>query len=358
MVAPGAAILHIVLNCIWTIFTRLYKRKSHLCSSGSSSSRVQLPRSSKYGIVPMCRRSRLSKQHQVQEGKLPYARRPVWAYTCSRGLQSRSEKLPTVRFDLIELDTTSRAEVQDLCALLTEASKTNKSLKLYLYEHGKLAFSHHPMDPQMQHSTSSLPVGTITLEAIIQKTHNSKMRRNLKQRLLLAYRLASSLLQFHSTPWLGGSWKKQSICFPHNSVAVIPGKNGSQFDADSPYIIHDFESSPVALPESHPKTKTSLLDLGILLLEIWHLTPCEVYAAREGLHLGSTYGARNDVASRWLNDTADNMVPSYADCVCRCIEGTFASRTSTLQWTDRELQASICENLIMLLWDICSSKTR
>ncbi|KAL8816326.1 MAG: hypothetical protein Q9223_004640 [Gallowayella weberi] len=129
------------------------------------------------------------------------------------------------------------------------------------------------------------------------------------------------------------------------------------FDAESPFIIHDFESNPAPLPAAQPNAKTSLLDLGILLLEIWHLTPFEVYAAQEGLHVDSTYGARYEIASRWLNETADNILPFYADPVCRCIEGTFASKATTLQWTDPEFQVSICEGLVKPLWDNCSNKS-
>ncbi|KAL8676088.1 MAG: hypothetical protein Q9186_007356, partial [Xanthomendoza sp. 1 TL-2023] len=275
-----------------------------------------------------------------------------------KGSQSQSEKVPTVKFDLIELDTPPKAEVQDLCAVLVEASNTNKLLKLYLTEHGKLSY-HHAIHADMQSGTPSLPASTLTLDYIIRKAHESRefaTTWSWKQRISLAYRLASSLLQFHSTPWLGGYWKKQSICFCYQNVADTPTSSNEtwHFDADSPFIIHDFESCPVPLSTQQPSVKASLLDIGILLLEIWHLTPFEVYAAQEGLQLDNTFGARYEIASRWLNDTADNILPFYADPVCRCIEGTFASKATTLQWTDPQFQVSICEGLVKPLWDNCS----
>ncbi|KAL8810331.1 MAG: hypothetical protein Q9200_002668 [Gallowayella weberi] len=278
-----------------------------------------------------------------------------------QGPHSKSEKVPSVKLDLLDIDSPAKAEVEDLCAVLVETSKTKQMLKLYLTEHGKLS-CHQAISTEMQPGSSSLPTSTLTLDYIIRKAHGSRefsTTWSWKQRILLAYRLASSLLQFHSTPWLGRSWKKQSICFCDTSVANTSASNKKSlhFDAESPFIIHDFESNPAPLPAAQPTAKTSLLDLGILLLEIWHLTPFEVYAAQEGLHVESTYGARYEVASRWLNETADNILPFYADPVCRCIEGTFASKATTLQWTDPEFQVSICEGLVKPLWDNCSSKT-
>ncbi|KAL8732787.1 MAG: hypothetical protein Q9166_002569 [cf. Caloplaca sp. 2 TL-2023] len=131
-----------------------------------------------------------------------------------------------------------------------------------------------------------------------------------------------------------------------------------RFDADSPFITHDFHANQKPQAETQTNAKASLLDLGILLVEIWHLTPFEAYAAQEGLHVDSTYGARYEAAQRWLNDTADNILPFYLNPVCRCIEGTFASTSPTLQWTDSQFQVSVCEGLIKPLFDNCSSKTR
>ncbi|KAL8801036.1 MAG: hypothetical protein Q9182_004728 [Xanthomendoza sp. 2 TL-2023] len=275
--------------------------------------------------------------------------------------QARSAKVPTVKFDHLEINTPAKAEVEDLCAVLVKASTTKNSLRLYLNEHGKLS-CHQAISTELQPGSSGLPASTLTLDYIIRKAHGSRDFSTIwswKQRILLAYRLASSLLQFHSTPWLGGSWKRQSICFCHRIVVHTSASNKEllQFDAESPFIIHDFTRNPMPLTAAQPTAKASLLDLGILLLEIWHLTPFEVYAAQEGLHVDSTYGARYEIASRWLNETADNILPFYADPVCRCIEGTFASKAPTLQWTDPEFQVSICEGLVKPLWDNCSSKS-
>lgn len=266
-----------------------------------------------------------------------------------------------VAFSLPETGASPKYRVHDLCAVFTKESSSDMLLKLYLSQHGKLASCHLPIDPQSQDNRSNVLAETLTVEAIIRSAYDSKenpIRWSWNHRILLAYRLASCLLQFQSTPWLDGSWRKQSIFFPKSAVADRSGKDSWHFDADSPFIIHDFQSSPIPVLAGQTNAKASLLDLGILLLEIWHLTPFEAYADQEHLSLDNTYGARYEIASKWLNDTVDNILPFYSDPVCRCIEGTFACTAPMLQWTDRQFQSSVCESVIKPLWDNCSSKTR
>ncbi|KAL8931142.1 MAG: hypothetical protein Q9208_000246 [Pyrenodesmia sp. 3 TL-2023] len=233
--------------------------------------------------------------------------------TMGQGHHFRSHKVPTVAFKLPQLDPPRKDQVQDLCAVLTGTPSKDKPLKLYLSERGSLSSCYQLPKPQSQDCRSHSPAGTVTLESIIQKAHESReysMRWTLNQRMLLAYRLASSLLQFHSTLWLRGSWNKRSICFSHNGPPNTSDSHAFSFDADSPFIIHDFHPSPAPNSDHRPNAKAALLDQGILLLEIWHLTPFELYAAQEKLHLDNTYGA------------------------------------------------SICEGLIKPLWDNCVSKAK
>ena len=279
------------------------------------------------------------------------------ALTRDRTISHRSTQAPMVSFNLLEPDTPPRDEVSNICAALREASSVNKLLKLYLSEPGNLTSCHHPIESRAQNDSST---DVLTLASIIQMAHGSKDRSrkwSWNQRILLAYRLATSLLQFHSTPWLGGSWKKQHIYFSCTESSGTA--RALHFDADSPFITHDFCTIPMPRATGMAtNAKASLLDLGILLLEIWHITPFEAYAAEEGLQLNETYGVRYEAAQKWLNDTADNILPFYSDPVCRCIEGTFACKSPTLQWSDTQFQMSVCEGLVKPLWENCSNTTR
>ena len=174
--------------------------------------------------------------------------------------------------------------------------------------------------------------------------------------MLLAYRLASSLLEFHNTPWLGDYWKKEGIYFLGNANRETSEDGAIHFAANEPFITRDFPPIPADRGHEPPNAKAALLELGILLLEIWHVASFEWYADGKGIACESTYGARYDLAHGWLQDTAENILPFYADPVCRCIEGTFASDSPMLDWNDRQFQRSICENVVKPLWDNCSGK--
>ena len=174
--------------------------------------------------------------------------------------------------------------------------------------------------------------------------------------MLLAYQLASSLLEFHNTPWLGDCWKKGGIYFLCHSTQETSVDSAVDFEVNEPFITRDFPPKPADRSHRPPHAKTTLLELGILLLEIWHITSFEQYAESKGVACESTYGARYDLAHGWLQDTAENILPFYADPVCRCIEGTFTSDSPMLDWNDRQFQRSICENVVKPLWDNCSGK--
>lgn len=265
-----------------------------------------------------------------------------------------------VTINLPARDGPQRANVQDICLSLSQASGENKFLKLYLSERGQFTSCHCPPLPW---SRGCLPDSTpeITLECILQEAKvikDSAKRWSCNQRIVLAHKLASSLLQLHTTPWLGRSWTKQRICFLRTHPSCAADKVALGFDANQPFITCDFPADQGSEMGSPPSAKQSLLELGILLLEIWHVTSLEAYAAEVSLYLNCTYGSRYEAAKKWLDDTADNILPFYWDPACRCIEGTFASSSPTLQWEDVELRKSVCEGVVRPLWDNCPSKTR
>lgn len=271
-----------------------------------------------------------------------------------------SENSSKIRFQLPEpTEGPKVTKVQDLCAALKGAPYGQQPLNFHLSEDGDLQSTHLPEFPAKNETASSMSNDFITLDRIIQEEHSRKAaskRWTLNQRMLLAYRLASSLLEFHTTPWLGEFWKKEGICFLYKAVPGASQDITAYFDANEPFITRDFPPNPAEHGHRPQNAKWALLELGIMLLEVWHILSFEQYAANKGSTSESTYGSRYELAQGWLLDTYENMVPLYADSVCRCIEGSFASDSPMFEWDDRRFQRSVCENVVRPLWDNCSGK--
>jgi len=100
-----------------------------------------------------------------------------------------------------------------------------------------------------------------------------ELSKNARKRLVLGVKLASTVMQLHTTDWLTETWNKDDILFPaqHNGTAVL----------SKPMICRKFSSS-VTPPQqvkgarasdnhnllSIPVNK-SLYCLGIVLIELW-----------------------------------------------------------------------------------------
>ena len=85
-----------------------------------------------------------------------------------------------------------------------------------------------------------------------------------------------------------------------------------------------------------------MLELGILLLEIWHETSFEIWAASAGLTIQTSYGSRYDAAQKWLSES-DTVLVSYWDAIDRCIECDFPALSD---WQDSAFRKSVCEGVV------------
>lgn len=252
-------------------------------------------------------------------------------------------------------------QVHNICSCITRAAEDDRPLKLYLSDQGTLRSCHVALSGATVPGYANPAASFVTLEQILCEAsdlRNLSKRRNLHQRMVLAYRVASSLLQYHSTPWLAQSWSKKEIRFLRSESLRPTPNTATVFEPDHPFVSHVFSDASRGSSTRSPSPKQSLLSLGILLLEIWHVMTFEAYAAVEGLTVDATYGSQYNAAMKWLNDTADNILGYYLDAVCRCIEGTFASSSPMLDWKDLQFRKSVCEGVMKPLWENCSSAVR
>ena len=165
--------------------------------------------------------------------------------------------------------------------------------------------------------------------------------------VLLSFTLTSSLLQLHATPWLASFWVRQNICF--RRIETASGLYSP--DVDHPFVRCTFPATPDSMSPSC-NVQRQLLELGILLLELWNQQSFEAYALSNGIVLGDTYGGRLDAAMKWLNQPKQRILPFFHGVVTRLLECRFATSIDTYSWDDGEFRSSICEHVVKPLWDI------
>ncbi|QYS95103.1 hypothetical protein H0G86_002417 [Trichoderma simmonsii] len=165
--------------------------------------------------------------------------------------------------------------------------------------------------------------------------------------MLLASKLASSLLQFSQTGWYGQSWSKSSVLFLLNPVTE---SRRSVADFDRPFVCAKIEGIE-ANESKAAEPKSILLEFGILLLEIWHQTVLEDRFTEDISQISEDYFSRLSLAAKWLHDDYNPLLPFYDQAVRYCIYGA-----STKRWTDwntNELWNEICKEVIEPLSKNC-----
>jgi hypothetical protein len=168
---------------------------------------------------------------------------------------------------------------------------------------------------------------------------------SIKQRTILALNLASSVLQLHATEWLVESWTKKAIRFfqTRNLNTTV----------DSPFILRRF---PRSVRSTGSTIESDVLELGVLLLEIWEQRTFESWAIKESSNISSEYYARMAMALRWLKSATDSMTPSYADAVSVCVRFSFEGVQH--DWENPNFRRAFCEKVIASLQENCKSWIR
>lgn len=244
----------------------------------------------------------------------------------------------------------SPRQIEDLCQSLYRAYESRQSIDLYLSRCAKLCYCSGSADPGLHiNINDEVHYDTLTLRDVLFMMQDSKSttpKWTINQRMALSFNITSSIMQLHSTPWLASPLTSSSIGFMSDSLkfANIP----------QPFIATAF---PTQNRTTSPCTaKASLLELGIMLLEIWHIKSIDYYASEMNLPMNDSYGTRYEIARKWLNFSEDNMLPFYLELVTRCIECTFATSSATPNWGDFTFRKSVCEYVLKPLRENCPPK--
>lgn len=234
--------------------------------------------------------------------------------------------------------------VDDFCSAIVTAHDEAQHVAFILHGSSRMGFVTAKEKTVMQKNNCQ----TITLKDILSGTSKPyPAKLPLRSRMLLASKLASSLLQFSQTRWAGQTWSKDSIFFLLHPVSegVAPLVN-----LDRPFVWAKIEGAEVNGTNT-AKPKAVLLELGILLLEIWHQTSLEnQFTHRIGQTLGDYY-SRLSFAAEWLDDNDDPLLRLYEKAVTYCVHGACTKRWD--DWNANELWSEICKEVIEPLSENC-----
>ena len=141
----------------------------------------------------------------------------------------------------------------------------------------------------------------------------------MKERLRLAVRLASSVLQFHNTEWLQERWDKQDIYLVQGDSSQ-PSNNS----LETPVVIQDPTSEVLKTGGSTESSiiagNMSLFSLGIVLIELWFWRNVESFQA-DTLQAGDPDTAIFITAVGLIETLYEVAGIKYATSVRHCIRG-------------------------------------
>ena len=154
------------------------------------------------------------------------------------------------------------------------------------------------------------------------------------ERLILGVKLASTLLQLHSTRWLPEVWSARSICFRKC------GDGFQTFRSSKPLITKGFLAPGCAepLPDLlNPMTtwqvrNQSLFALGRLLIELWFGKPIDLMRTPTELGPQGQLNGLDDfaISRRLYEEIKHDAGSDYRDAVRRCIYCDFDLTSESL----------------------------
>ena len=228
-------------------------------------------------------------------------------------VHSSQAKPQKVSFSNVGSSTNSQPDlvIVGLCKTLSTCSNKRVCLGALTDEHDCVQY--HVFTEQQTDSgrleiltTSDLLRSAVRYEPPFYRTH----------RYGLALKLANSQLEYHSTPWMRGSWTLGDVRFIKRQI--IDGG----IDYNMPYLLCDFEQEPVARSPQRSRDE-SFWTLGVVLLELCFGAPLEehrLFADPNFARNPKDPFQRQAVAHDWANDVELEADADYACAVKWCLQ--------------------------------------
>ncbi|KAL6835398.1 hypothetical protein V8C40DRAFT_234285 [Trichoderma camerunense] len=268
---------------------------------------------------------------------------------CFSALESKLSRVQIYEPEPIKLNDSNSSQpkftpVDNFCAAVVSAHENTQHVAFILHTSNRMGVVTAKEKTIMQKNSCQ----TITLKDVLSGTSKCYgARLPLQSSMLLASKLASSLLQFSQTRWFGQAWSKDSIFFLLHPVSdgIAP-----LADFNRPFVCATIEGTE-ANEVKPAEPKSILLELGILLLEIWHHTVLEDRFAQKMEQTSGDYFSRLSFAAEWLDDDYNTLLPLYENAVRYCIYGAATKRWT--DWNTNELWGEICKEVIKPLSENC-----
>jgi hypothetical protein len=237
----------------------------------------------------------------------------------------------------LQAPVVSSQVIKDICSTIEDAKTNQHHAAFTLTKDGQIA---EITDPRKKFVSFQARCA-ISLEEFLSSTSQDPGRSSKilwKDKLALALNIASSFLQLLQTPW---SSPRLSAC----SVVFLEAANKMP-DACKPLLSVSFDP---AAPAQQPARdlaalKSALIDLGVVLLEIWHETTLESKFSLTPQSLTSIQ--RRMYALEWLENEPRSLPDLYQGPVCHCLTGALNSASAPRDCNDLKLWESMCENVI------------
>jgi hypothetical protein len=202
--------------------------------------------------------------------------------------------------------------------------------------------------PKLPIGVSRLDVSTLN-DLFSQKPSSNQRTLNPSECVRLGRKLATAMLNFHSTSWLSPLWSSQHIQLLHSKIPT----SGNVPTEKEPYLdVAITASGPGAsgrsLEASDPKVieNSFLYRLGVILLELAFEQPLRDMRINEDEMDGAAI-ADFYTATRTRNNVAGVLGHSYAKIVGQCLKCNFQSGVSDLHELD--LQEDVYRDVVCKL---------
>lgn len=183
----------------------------------------------------------------------------------------------------------------------------------------------------------SSPSELTSLNAVLGRSSASPW--TIPQKLRLCFIIASSVMQLCPTRWVLASLTSDSIFFNKANASSLSSAFSPQ-----PLILRQIGSRDAAAAQ-YTSARSTLLELSILFLEIWHQKTLESYTEDIRAPLDRDIWDRLRVVEGWAGDSRE-MTEFMYDIVMRCIHCTFASQAAIPDWRDNLFRGAFYTTIV------------